>query len=124
MDKIAICERLLTEWTNTYVILGSRDPSKGQQAVSDLVQSIGGNCQGRLELMVLDASSDESVRMAAQSFESKHGLSSLYGIINNAGVCNFVLLSFISLDDAVRSFTKESLSHLDAFFNSPFDKCK
>jgi NAD(P)-dependent dehydrogenase (short-subunit alcohol dehydrogenase family) len=98
------------------VILGSRDPNKGQQAVSDLVQSIGGNCQERLEVMVLDTSSDESVRMAAQSFERKYGHSSLYGIINNAAVRNFVLPSFISLDDAVRSFTRESLSHLDDRF--------
>ena len=88
---IAICERLLTEWSDTYVILGSRDVKRGEEAVNELIQSIGdgkNNIQDRIESFVLDTSSDESVREAAKAFQSKHGSTegSLYGIINNAGV--------------------------------------
>lgn len=85
----AICERLLTEWSDTYVILGSRDVKRGEEAVTELIQSIGKDTKDRIELCVLDTSSDESVRNAAQSFETKFGDSSagsLYGIINNAGI--------------------------------------
>lgn len=82
----AICERLLTEWSDTYVIMGSRDEHRGTDAVNDLIQSIGGDCQNRLELLVLDTASDDSVRSAAKSLEQKYGDGTLYGIINNAGV--------------------------------------
>lgn len=99
---IAICERLLTEWSDTYVILGSRDVKRGEEAVAELIQSIGNdknNIQDRIETCVIDTSSDESVRTAAQAFQSKHGSSagSLYGIINNAGVRTgiYMLLTYI-----------------------------
>jgi NAD(P)-dependent dehydrogenase (short-subunit alcohol dehydrogenase family) len=80
---------LLTEWSDTYVILAARDIKRGEEAVTDLIQSIGKDTRDRIELCVLDTSSDESVRSAAQSFETKFGdnsKGSLYGIINNAGV--------------------------------------
>lgn len=83
----AICEKLLTEWKDTHVLLGARDREKGEQAVADLVRSIGGDCKDRLELIVLDTSSDDSVKQAAQSLkEGGGGGGELYGIINNAGV--------------------------------------
>jgi NAD(P)-dependent dehydrogenase (short-subunit alcohol dehydrogenase family) len=73
------------------VILGSRDMKRGEEAVAELIQSIGNsnkNIQDRIETCVIDTSSDKSVRAAANAFQSKHGSSagSLYGIINNAGV--------------------------------------
>lgn len=68
------------------MILGSRDPERGQVAVKEIVESIGGNCQERLEFLLLDTSSDDSVRLAAQTFHNKYGDQSLYGIINNAGI--------------------------------------
>ena len=68
------------------MILGSRDPERGQVALKEIVESIGGNCQERLEFLLLDTSSDDSVRLAAQTFHNKYGDQSLYGIINNAGV--------------------------------------
>ena len=95
MSCAAICERLLTEWSDTYVILGSRDLKRGEEAVNELIQSIGNTIQDRIETCVIDTSSDDSVLDAAKSFQSKHGSSagSLYGIINNAGVsaCNFMI---------------------------------
>jgi NAD(P)-dependent dehydrogenase (short-subunit alcohol dehydrogenase family) len=87
LPSVAICERLLSEWPNTYVILGSRDPERGQAAVKEIVQSVGGNSQERLECLALDTASDDSVRTAVQTLGSKFGEQSLYGIINNAGVC-------------------------------------
>jgi hypothetical protein len=81
----AICERLLTEWKDTHVLLGSRSQERGQQAVDDLIATIGGDCQERLQLLVLDTSSDDSVRQAANKLQES-GDTNLYGIINNAGV--------------------------------------
>jgi NAD(P)-dependent dehydrogenase (short-subunit alcohol dehydrogenase family) len=67
--------------------MGSRDRAKGEQAVADIVKSIGGDCKDRLELIVLDTSSDDSVKQAAASFQgSTTNGGQLYGIINNAGV--------------------------------------
>jgi NAD(P)-dependent dehydrogenase (short-subunit alcohol dehydrogenase family) len=79
---------LLTEWPDTFVILGSRDSKRGEEAVSDLIRTIGGNSHERIEACVLDTSSDTSVQEAATAFQNKYGASdgSLYGIINNAGV--------------------------------------
>ena len=79
----AICERLLAEWKDTHVLMGSRDKERGEQAVADIVKDVGGDCKDRLELIVLDTASDASVKKAAQSLE---GSGELYGIINNAGV--------------------------------------
>jgi NAD(P)-dependent dehydrogenase (short-subunit alcohol dehydrogenase family) len=84
----AICERLLTEWKDTHVLLGSRSQERGQQAVDDLISTIGGDCQERLQLLVLDTSSDDSVRQAANKLQES-GNTNLYGIINNAGVRKF-----------------------------------
>jgi hypothetical protein len=84
----AICERLLTEWKDTHVLLGSRSQERGQQAVDDLISTIGGDCQERLQLLVLDTSSDDSVGQAANKLQES-GNTNLYGIINNAGVRKF-----------------------------------
>lgn len=80
----AICQRLLTEWEDTHVILGSRDTARGKQAVEDLIQQ--GCPADRLELLHIDTSNDESVEKAAASL----GDTNLFGIINNAGVRNYL----------------------------------
>jgi NAD(P)-dependent dehydrogenase (short-subunit alcohol dehydrogenase family) len=79
----AICEKLLTEWPDTFVLLGSRDAQRGEQAVQDIVKNLGGNCKDRLQLLVLDTSSSSSVKRAADSLDAS---TELYGIVNNAGV--------------------------------------
>lgn len=76
----AICQLLLEKHPDVHVILGSRDTGRGQQAVKDLQQAVPG-CEGRLEMIELDTSSDESVKKAAESVGSP-----LYGIVNNAGI--------------------------------------
>ena len=79
----AICERLLTEWKDTHVIMGSRSLERGQQAVKDISSKL--SCPERLTCLQLDTSSDASVEQAAQELVQQ-GLTPLYGIINNAGV--------------------------------------
>lgn len=64
--------------------MGSRDKARGEKAVAEIVKKLGGDCKDRLELIVLDTSSDASVKEAAQGFEGSGG--NLDGIINNAGV--------------------------------------
>ena len=77
----AICQRLVSEWPDTIVYLGSRDPERGQAAIQDIVNAVG-CAKDRLQLIVMDTSSDESVKNAASQLEG----TTLYGIVNNAGV--------------------------------------
>ena len=79
----AICQKLLEEYTNVYVLLGSRDEARGQQAVEDLLQQLGdSNAKNRIECVALDVSNEDSVKAAAQKVADGE----LYGIINNAGI--------------------------------------
>eukprot|EP00559_Dactyliosolen_fragilissimus_P009416 CAMPEP_0184858964 /NCGR_PEP_ID=MMETSP0580-20130426/3986_1 /TAXON_ID=1118495 /ORGANISM="Dactyliosolen fragilissimus" /LENGTH=293 /DNA_ID=CAMNT_0027355345 /DNA_START=79 /DNA_END=960 /DNA_ORIENTATION=- len=77
----AICEKLLKETSDVHVLLGSRDVSRGEQAVKDLTSAIP-SAAGRVEAIQIDTQSDESVSSAAAQCQSK----TLYGIVNNAGV--------------------------------------
>ena len=77
----AICQKLVSEWPDTIVYLGSRDSERGQAAIRDIVNAVG-CAKDRLQLIVMDTSSDESVKSAASQLEG----TTLYGIVNNAGV--------------------------------------
>lgn len=79
----AICKKLLEDYSDVHVLLGSRDVTRGEESIKSLQSSVS-NSKDRLELVVLDTSSDESVQKAVETtaMESK----SLYGIINNAGI--------------------------------------
>jgi len=81
----AICERLLSEWPVTHVLLASRSLERGQQAVQDIQQALGGDAtvKDRLVCIELDTSNDKSVQAAAALLAQQP---ELYGIINNAGV--------------------------------------
>lgn len=80
----AICERLLSEWPDTHVLLASRSLERGQQAVNDIQQALGdATVKGRLVCIELDTSNDKSVQAAAALLGQQP---ELYGIINNAGV--------------------------------------
>eukprot|EP00545_Synedropsis_sp_CCMP1620_P003376 CAMPEP_0119006594 /NCGR_PEP_ID=MMETSP1176-20130426/2396_1 /TAXON_ID=265551 /ORGANISM="Synedropsis recta cf, Strain CCMP1620" /LENGTH=269 /DNA_ID=CAMNT_0006958527 /DNA_START=109 /DNA_END=918 /DNA_ORIENTATION=- len=76
----AICQLLLEKHPDVHVILGSRDVGRGEQALQDLKKAVPG-CEGRLEMVELDTSSDDSVKKAADTVGGP-----LYGIINNAGI--------------------------------------
>lgn len=80
----AICESLLANHPDIFVLLGSRDLGRGEKAVKDLRRSVGAAvCDKRLELVQLDTSSDESVSAAAKQV-AKGG--NLFGIVNNAAI--------------------------------------
>jgi NAD(P)-dependent dehydrogenase (short-subunit alcohol dehydrogenase family) len=76
----AICLSLLRDHPDVSVILGSRDAARGQEAVERLRSQVP-SAQGRVECVMLDATSDESVEKAASSVRGP-----LYGIVNNAAV--------------------------------------
>jgi len=79
----AICQRLVTEWSDTVVYLGSRDAERGNAAIQDILKECSPACsKDRLQLVVVDTASDASVKEAAAQMEGTE----LYGIINNAGV--------------------------------------
>jgi len=54
-----------------YVLLGSRDTTKGQKAVDTLVST--GTKKDRLEAVQIDINSDESIDAAVASIQKKFG---------------------------------------------------
>eukprot|EP00620_Florenciella_sp_RCC1587_P008674 CAMPEP_0182600808 /NCGR_PEP_ID=MMETSP1324-20130603/91168_1 /TAXON_ID=236786 /ORGANISM="Florenciella sp., Strain RCC1587" /LENGTH=322 /DNA_ID=CAMNT_0024818717 /DNA_START=15 /DNA_END=984 /DNA_ORIENTATION=- len=79
----AICKKLLTDHSDVYVYLGSRDKGRGAAAVIDLTSECPG-CDDRITALELDVTSDDSVSAAAATV-SASGVP-LYGLINNAGI--------------------------------------
>jgi len=80
---LAIVEALLQEVEDSIVLLGSRDAARGQQAVDQVVGKLGKQFQPRLQPVLIDVTSQESVDKAAASVKRDHG--KIYGVINNAG---------------------------------------
>ena len=83
---LAIVSRLLSDFPDTHLLLGSRDVTRGQAAVQQLVGDLGENIKTRLDLVQLDVCSDKSVTAAMQTIKTKlREGESLYGLVNNAG---------------------------------------
>jgi NAD(P)-dependent dehydrogenase (short-subunit alcohol dehydrogenase family) len=55
----ALCEKILSNYSDTYVILGSRDEKRGEDAINDIVQTLGEGVQSRIELLTIDVSDDD-----------------------------------------------------------------
>ena len=82
----AIVTKLLEDFPDTYLLLGSRDVARGQNAIQHIIDKLGGNTASRVELVQIDVTSDESVMNAVEAIKAKHGDSApLYGLVNNAG---------------------------------------
>ena len=81
----AIVTKLLQDFPDTYLLLGSRDVARGQDAIRQIVEKLGDKIQARLELVQIDVTSDSSVSSAVKSVLAKHGPEPLYGLVNNAG---------------------------------------
>lgn len=79
----AVCEKLLNDYDDVHVLLGSRDKERGKMAVQEICAALGDGSSNRLELVEIDTSSTESVSKAAEVV-SKGG--HLYAILNNAGI--------------------------------------
>ena len=79
----AIVKRLLAEFPDTHLLLGSRDKQRGDTAVQELLTDLGSAVKPRLEMLQLDVGDDQSVAAAVAFVKEKFG--SLYGLVNNAG---------------------------------------
>lgn len=79
---LAIVRQLLTDASDTFVYLGSRDEARGADAVRSLIGSHS-EWKERVELLLIDPTSDPSVAAVQHKLEA--GKIELYGIVNNAG---------------------------------------
>ncbi len=83
---LAIARGVVAEHDDTLVLLGCRDAQRGAAAKQQLV-SENPSWDARVVVLELDVTSDDSVRAAAQRVATMYGqTSSLYGVVNNAGV--------------------------------------
>ena len=89
---LATVAKLLGSYDETFLLLGSRDSKKGQQALNSLVNSQP-EWKDRLDLIQIDVEQDLSVNSAAEEVATKFGRtpSPLYAIVNNAGIGNSML---------------------------------
>ena len=86
---LATVAKLLDSYDETFLLLGSRDSKKGQEALNSLVDSQP-EWRDRLDLIEIDVGQDVSVKSAAEEVAKKFGRTSspLYAIVNNAGIGN------------------------------------
>ena len=89
---LATVAKLLGSYDETFLLLGSRDSKKGQQAFNSLVDRQP-EWKDRLDLIQIDVEQDLSVNSAAEEVATKFGRtpSPLYAIVNNAGIGNSML---------------------------------
>ena len=84
---LAIVKRLLKEFSDTHVFLGSRNLERGETAIKQTVSELGESVKSRLELLEIDVTSHESIQNAVETVQKSlcgtNGL--LYGLVNNAG---------------------------------------
>jgi len=81
----AICEEILRKASDTFVYLGSRDVTRGNEAVETLLKK-DESFKGRLDVLPIDVTDDASVKSAVEILKKSLGSETLYGLVNNAGV--------------------------------------
>ena len=72
---LATVAKLLDSYDETFLLLGSRDSKKGQEALNSLVDSQP-EWRDRLELIQIDVGQDLSVKSAAEEVAKKFGRTS------------------------------------------------
>ncbi|KAL3905597.1 MAG: hypothetical protein SGILL_009614, partial [Bacillariaceae sp.] len=83
----ATCQKLLEEYPDVFVFLGSRSAERGEQAVKDITKEVGGDSASRIVMVTMDVCSSDSVQQAAATVQKQlKDNEKLYGIINNAGI--------------------------------------
>jgi carbonyl reductase 1 len=84
---LAIVTAILHEHDDTFVLLGSRDATRGHAAREGLVQAHSG-WGDRLEVVELDVAHEASVVAAARHVASRflEELTPLHAVVNNAGI--------------------------------------
>ena len=84
---LAIVKRLLNEYSDSFVFLGSRNRERGEKAIEETIIELGDSIRSRVKVLDIDVTSDKSVQEAAVSVKSvlEETGESLYGLVNNAG---------------------------------------
>ncbi len=84
---LATVKKLLDSYTDTYVLMGSRDLKKGKLAMEHIINVVPA-FKNRIHLVQIDVEKDNSVNSAAEEVGDTFGKTpgTLYGIINNAGI--------------------------------------
>jgi len=83
---LAIVTKLLQDFPDTHLLLGSRDVGRGQDALQQVVKQLGYAGKNRVDLIQIDVTSEQSVRKAVETVKTMFGGSEpLYGLVNNAG---------------------------------------
>jgi len=80
---LGIVKKLLRDFPDTYLLLGSRDVARGEAAVREILSEMGQSTGSRLEMVHIDVCSEDSIAAACKDVSTRHG--ELYGLINNAG---------------------------------------
>ena len=82
---LAIVQKLLKDYSDTYVFLCTRSVTNGESARSAHL-ALYPEHSSRLEVIRLDVTDPYSISEAASLVSSKYGKPSLHGIVNNAGI--------------------------------------
>jgi len=84
---LAVVERCLSEYDDTYVFLGSRNVERGNAAVQSLLEK-NDSWSSRVECIQVDVGNEDSVVAAANSVKTKYDGEDkpLFAVLNNAGV--------------------------------------
>jgi NAD(P)-dependent dehydrogenase (short-subunit alcohol dehydrogenase family) len=80
---LALAGEILRQHADTFVWLGSRSALRGREAVAGLIAE-NRAWAGRLQVLELDVTSDESVARAMAEVAARGA--PLYGLVNNAGI--------------------------------------
>ena len=81
----AVVETVLNKQPEAYVLLGSRDSTRGKAAIEEITAA-NPAYKERVELLHLDVSSAASVDAAVKEVTAKFGDVGLYCLCNNAGI--------------------------------------
>lgn len=76
----ALIKQLVADY-GCYVYMGARNEERGKKAIEELPD----DCNGRVELLVVDVSDLKSIQDAAEVLKGKLGDEKLYALVNNAG---------------------------------------
>ena len=88
---LATVKKLLVSYSDTCVLMGSRDLTRGRLALENLLKS-NPEFKDRIYLVQMDVEQDDSVNSAAKKVSETIGKiqGTLYGIVNNAGIGNSI----------------------------------
>jgi NAD(P)-dependent dehydrogenase (short-subunit alcohol dehydrogenase family) len=93
----AIAKGIVAEHDDTFLLLGSRDETRGEAALQALIEAVPG-ADGRAAVVALDVASDASVAAAEKAVRARSESDALYGVVNNAGIGTGALESVLNVN--------------------------